>query len=302
MFDFRVSDLHMTFLSRILCSIRYYVFITMKQLSSDTKFAHLGKPGEIFSKGFERRLQKILKVVDLKDKKILDQGTGEGVWMHQFERFTKPENVFGMDVDPESVEKFKILNLKFEKEEQIPEENIKVCFAEDLDFQDNFFDIVFSNEVLEHVNDDQKSVDEAWRVLKPGGKFIIFTPNRGWPFETHGMFLKGKYYWGNIPFLPWMPLFVRRKFSPHVRNYGNSELLKLFEPKSSVVSKQLSDNSKLEAGNWKLITHSHIFSGFDGAVRRWGFVGKLIQKFFFTLEKTPMHYFGISHFLIVEKV
>src|SRR5687768_12126977 len=137
----------------------------MKQLSSDTKFAHLGKPGEIFSKGFERRLQKILKLVDLKDKKILDQGTGEGVWLNRFLAFTNAENIYGQDIDPE------LINELTAQSSQLKAKNIKVCPAEDLDFQDNFFDIVFSNEVLEHVNDDQKSVDEAWRVLKPGGKF-----------------------------------------------------------------------------------------------------------------------------------
>lgn len=256
----------------------------MKVLASDTKFAHLGKPGTSFTPGFERRLQKILKYVDLKDKVILDQGCGEGVWMERFTEFTDPKNVYGEDIDPESPKKFEIRNSKLETKFQIPNSNVHIVPAEELDFRDNFFDIVFSNEVLEHVNDDRKSVEEAIRVLKPGGHFIIFTPNRGWPFETHGMFFRGKYYWGNIPLLPWMPAFIRRKFSPHVRNYSNGDIRRLFK------------NLPVE-----IVHHTHVFSGFDKLEGRLGILGSGIKKFFHWAEKTPLHFFGISHFMIVKK-
>ncbi len=255
----------------------------MKVLDIKTKFAHLGKPGTAFSKGFQRRMNSVLKKVDLKDKVILDQGCGEGVWMNEFARFTSPKNVFGFDIDPESKTNYELLITNLPN--PVPIENYIICKAEDLKFGSDKFEIVFSNEVLEHVEDDKKAVEEVNRVLKKGGKFIIFTPNRGWPFETHGMFLKGKYYWGNIPLLPWMPKFIFRKFAPHVRNYSNSDILKLFPNES-----------------WKIIHHSHIFPGFDGLVRRNRIVGKLVQKIFHLIEKTPLHFFGISHFLIVEKV
>ncbi len=251
----------------------------MKKLSKDTKFAHLGKPGTAFSKGFRRRLNIFSKLVNLKDKVILDQACGEGVWLNKFAELTHPSNVYGFDIDPDSVNKF-----KKDTQTKIPHTNIKVCSAEELDFGDNFFDIVFSNEVLEHVNDDKKSVEEALRVLKPGGKFIIFTPNRGWPFETHGMFFRGKYYWGNIPLLPWMPKFIRKKFSPHVRNYSNGDIKKLFRNTSG-----------------RIAYHKHVFPAFDNLESRFGIVGKVAQKFFHTLEKTPLHWFGISHLVIVEK-
>ena len=204
--------------------------------------------------------------------------------MHRFTDFTSPQNVFGEDIDPESISKFESFNSKFEKGKQIPSENLKICPAEALDFPDEKFDIVFSNEVLEHVQDDVKSVSEAWRVLKKGGVFVVFTPNSGWPFETHGVFLFGKYFWGNIPLLPWLPKFVQRAFAPHVRNYTNSDISRLFTQDS-----------------WEFVERSHVFPGFDGAVRRWGKVGSLIQRFFFAIEKTPMHWFGISHFVVVRK-
>lgn len=254
----------------------------MKKLAQETKFAHLGRPGSVFSKGFQRRLDKVVKLVDLNNKKILDMGCGEGVWLDKFKEFTKPENIFGFDIDNESLEKF--LKIESSKNCQIPSQNLKVCQSENLEFDSNQFDIIFSNEVLEHVKDDLKTLKEANRALKAGGKIIIFTPNSGWPFETHGMFVGDKYYWGNIPFLPWMPMFIRKKLSPHVRNYGHLRIRKI-----------------LSESGFNIVYHSHVFPGFDGAVRRLGIIGKIIRGFFHIIEKTPLHFFGISHFIVAEK-
>jgi SAM-dependent methyltransferase len=48
-----------------------------------------------------------------------------------------------------------------------------------LDYSDSSFDVVTSNGVLEHVHDDVRSVAEVYRVLKPGGMFLVTClPNR----------------------------------------------------------------------------------------------------------------------------
>jgi SAM-dependent methyltransferase len=44
-------------------------------------------------------------------------------------------------------------------------------------FPDSAFDCVVSVEVLEHVEEDQKFIEHVHRVLKPGGVFIMTTPN-----------------------------------------------------------------------------------------------------------------------------
>lgn len=255
----------------------------MQVLDIDTKFAHLGKPGSIFSLGFARRFAKMQQKVVFENKRILDIGCGEGVWLGQFAKFTAPENVFGTEYDPQQVVDMKDPSSEVRAKYNIPEQNIINCPAERLDFPDNTFDIVFAHEVLEHVQDDKKAVSEAIRVLKPGGKFIVFTPNRGWPFEQHGMFLNGKYYWGNIPLLPWLP-FLQKVFAPHVRNYGFLKVRRLY--------KGLPAN---------IVSHDFVMPALDGLSRKWGVVGKVIQKFFYLVERTPLKIFGISHFIIAEK-
>lgn len=55
-----------------------------------------------------------------------------------------------------------------------------------LPFEDNEFDVIFCNHVLEHIPDDEKAIAELYRVMKPGGWGIFQVPqdiNRKETFE-----------------------------------------------------------------------------------------------------------------------
>ncbi len=52
------------------------------------------------------------------------------------------------------------------------------CSATELPFDDATFDKVLVTEVIEHIPDWQKALDEITRVLIPGGTLVISTPNR----------------------------------------------------------------------------------------------------------------------------
>jgi len=246
------------------------------------KTIKLGSPTSFWSYGLERRLYLVKQQVDFYGKKVLDVGCGLGMFLNKFSSLSEPafdgkvQNtiVYGIDVDKRKIE---IAKHKFS--------NVQVARAEKLPFSRKFFDIVFSHETLEHVDDDKKAIIEALRVLKTGGKMIIFCPNKRWPFETHGIYLRGKYHFGNIFGVTYLPKFLYKKLTPHVRNYSNKDLLSLFPQKSI-----------------KIIHHSHVFPGLDGLVTKTGLGGKFIRKILEFLERTPLHYFGISHFLVVEKL
>ena len=59
-----------------------------------------------------------------------------------------------------------------------------------LPFNDNSFDVIFCNHVLEHIQDDTKAMEELFRVMKKGGMGIFQVPqdlNRNVTFEDNSI-------------------------------------------------------------------------------------------------------------------
>lgn len=99
-------------------------------------------------------------------------------------------------------------------------------------FRDGAFEVAIVNEVLEHVPDDLASLREVRRIVAPGGVVVVFSPNRLYPFETHGVFLKRSerrvpHY---VPAIPYLPLRLGCIwFRYWARNYWPWELRRLLE-------------------------------------------------------------------------
>ncbi|MFN2183102.1 MAG: class I SAM-dependent methyltransferase, partial [Anaerolineae bacterium] len=182
----------------------------------------LGHPSYVWRFGQERRLDLVRRYTALEDRAILDVGCGVGMYVRAFRRFS--DDVHGVDVDGEKL---------VEAGQELP--NLCVSVAEALPYADGRFDVVLSHEVIEHVADDRQALAEAVRVLKrpepgrgrPGGRLVVFAPNRLYPFETHGMFWRGRYRAGNIPLVNYLPARWRARFCPHVRAYTRRDLSRL---------------------------------------------------------------------------
>ena len=144
--------------------------------------------------------------------------------------------------------------------------------------------MVLSHEVWEHVNDDRAAAREAVRILRPGGRLVVFVPNRLWLFETHGVYWRGVYHFGNIPLVNWLPDALRNKLAPHVRAYTGKQLRALFEGLPV-----------------RVIVHTQVFPGYDNIVKRRPVVGRILRALTYTAERTPLRVFGLSHLLVVEK-
>ena len=157
--------------------------------------------------------------------------------------------------------------------------------GEYLPFPDAKFDFILSHEVLEHVTDDGLAAHEIIRALKPGGRLVLFVPNRGYPFETHGIYRHGEYYFGNKLFVNWLPRKWRDRLAPHVRVYSSSDLQSLFKDLPV-----------------KIVEGKVIFGAYDNIIARRPKVGSFIRACLQWLEKTPLKVFGLSHFWVVEKV
>jgi SAM-dependent methyltransferase len=156
--------------------------------------------------------------------------------------------------------------------------------GESLPLPSSTFDLILSHEVIEHVRDDRAAVCEMIRVLKPGGRVVLFAPNRGYPFETHGMYWRGEYSFGNKLFVNYLPRLLRNKLAPHVRVYSTRDLEKLFVDLPV-----------------RCIERTMIFGAYDNLIARFGTFGKILRSFLQFLEKTPLRFLGLSHFWVVEK-
>jgi 2-polyprenyl-3-methyl-5-hydroxy-6-metoxy-1,4-benzoquinol methylase len=193
-------------------------------IETPDKRATLGHPSQVWTRGLERRLDLMRKHVDLEGKRILDIGCGVGAFVRRLRQFSP--YVHGMDVDAERVR---------EGAEQLP--NLGLSVGEYLPYRDETFDVILLHEVLEHVKDDDATLRETKRVLTPGGKVIIFCPNRLYPFETHGIFLGNRYVFGNVPLVNYLPSFVRDRLVPHARA-GASIVARASARKSTPTSSQ----------------------------------------------------------------
>lgn len=105
----------------------------------------------------------------LKRGTFLDVGCGAGYAMSKAREAGSV--VYGIDPDPMAHGVGRAgSNFNFGTEE------IKKAFAEAIPFPDAMFDTVYSSHVLEHVQDEQKSLSEMKRVLKQDGVLIIGMP------------------------------------------------------------------------------------------------------------------------------
>ncbi|MBL8131693.1 MAG: class I SAM-dependent methyltransferase [Anaerolineae bacterium] len=231
-----------------------------------------GEPSYVWRAGQERRLQMIARFVRLDGAIILDAGCGVGMYTGQFrQRFSS--NVVGIEYE---------FSRALEAAEVTP--HVTVAANENLPYVSNYFDAVLSHETLEHVADDRLSAREIVRVLKPGGRAVIFVPNRWYFFETHGHYWRGVYHFGNTPFINYLPDPLRNRLAPHVRAYTRRGLLALFRDQPV-----------------RVVAHQRIYGGFDNLVHRLGAAGQLLRRFWQGIEGTPLDAFGLSHVLVIEK-
>ena len=148
------------------------------------------------------------KITSLESKKLLEIGSGFGVniaaWIKQFK-------IDGYGVEPSS-EGF---SASFDASRQLLAANgidqgrILDAKGENLPFEDETFDIVYSANVLEHTDNPALVLKEAIRTLKRGGLLYIEVPNYLSYFEGHYMIFQPPILWKSI--LPFWVKYVTRR-------------------------------------------------------------------------------------------
>ena len=236
------------------------------------KAALRGEPSYVWRSGQERRLKMILRAAGERlHGRVLENGCGVGMYVEKLAPYAG--EITGLEFDFERA-----------REAHLRSANIVAAAGEALPFARATFDLTLSHEVLEHVQDDREAMREMLRTLRTGGRLVIFVPNRGYPFETHGVYWRGSYRFGNIPLVNYLPRRWRDRLAPHVRIYTRRDLERLF------------------AGlPVRFIERTIIFGAYDNIIARWPPVGRFLRAVLQWLERTPLRIFGLSHFWVVEK-
>lgn len=132
-------------------------------------------------------------------ERVIEGSTPERIWLDHIARYTfagryvknnvvldiscgtgygskilcdgRAKKVIGIDISKEAIDfaltKYKINGLEF-----------KVGNIFNIDFPDNYFDVITCFETIEHIESPAKALIELQRVLKPQGLLIISSPNR----------------------------------------------------------------------------------------------------------------------------
>jgi len=232
-----------------------------------------GEPSYVWRAGQERRLQMIARWAKLENARVLEAGGGVGMYAAQIrQRYTPHVELF--DIEAERIQ-----------EARSTTPHALIAAAENLPYPTGYFDTVLSNEVIEHVADDRRAMQEMVRVLKPGGRAVIFCPNRWYPFETHGHYWRGVYHFGNTPLINYLPDVWRNRLAPHVRAYTARSLRRL-----------------LDDCPVRVVMHRRIYGGYDNIIARFGTPGRVVRDLLHALEGTPLDIWGLSHLLVIEKL
>ncbi len=203
---------------------------------------------------------------------MLDLGCGVGEYVRAFAR--QGAHAYGCDI-----ERPRLLRAR-----ERGTDDVLLAAGERLPFSDGSLDVVVLNEVIEHVSDDRETMREVSRVLAPRGVAVIYAPNRLYPFETHGVYLGKRYVFGNIPFVNWLPGFIRDRLVPHARAYAADDIERVATQRGL-----------------KLVHHSYVYPGFDNIAARMPALARLLRWACYRAEDSALRRFGLSHLLVLHR-
>ncbi len=118
------------------------------------------------------RLREVMREVG-ETERLLNAGCGDGLYERSLKK--KMKEIVSFDLNKGDVQIAHAIN---------PAKNIAYCVGDigDMPYKKDTFDCVICTEVLEHLVEERKAIEELIRVLKKNGKLIITVPSKDFPF------------------------------------------------------------------------------------------------------------------------
>lgn len=168
---------------------------------------------------FQRSKLAYVKASEIVSGKVLELGSGMGYGIRIIAPGTSAYLALDKHKPPFDPEKFSMV--KFQETVFPP-----------LPLADNSFDFVISFQVIEHIQDDRLFLREINRVLKPGGKFIVTTPNKPMSLTRNPWHIR-EYTISELKDL--MDVYFRQVETKGV--FGNSKIMAYYEKNRAAVRK-----------------------------------------------------------------
>ncbi len=154
--------------------------------------------------------------------KLLDLGCDRGDITLKLGRKLRTKQLYGVEVVPE-----RILEAK-KNGVQVKNFDLNAPFK----YEKNTFDVIFSNQVIEHLSDTDNFLSEIYRILKPGGYAIISTENAsawenifasimGWQIFSFTNFSVKRCGVGN-------PLAINKDIVPPLKSWNHMKIFNFF--------------------------------------------------------------------------
>jgi len=155
--------------------------------------------------------------------RIIELGVGNGSILIEVAKIVGATQLYGVDINDKALEESRrkgIITIKADL-------NIDM-----IPLPDNYFDAVLIEEVIERLTNPDHALEEAYRVLKPGGLFIVTTPNLAWWVNRIVLLLGYQPYWSEVSTRYNVgKLFrsINQPLSGHLRLYTLKALKELLE-------------------------------------------------------------------------
>lgn len=147
--------------------MNYQEIYNKDYFSGEKSFFYKGGYGKFVDRHFGVTYKQIVPYIyGMNEGKVLDIGCAYGFMLERFPDFFQK---FGIDVSEYAISIAK---------KRLPDADLKTMGAEgDLPYEENFFDMVVVNDLLEHLENPRMALKNIYRILKKGGVLYITTPN-----------------------------------------------------------------------------------------------------------------------------
>lgn len=210
-----------------------------------------------------------------KDARILDAGAGTGATLVELKKlFPKIKEAVGLDVVQLEVD---IANQRFA--DYRVDAYVELYNGTNIQFPDNYFDVVYTSDVLGHVANVPAWLAELNRVLKPGGKLAMFSESKlgKHAFVRNYLLKRG------------VNLDPHAEF--HISLYSKTELRDLIETAGFTINRMYS-------AVWaKFLVHpDELYEPLQSAVPRFKILRTLNRWLFKLKEKTKPYSLAVAEF------